>query len=85
MCAHATLGLDGLIDANETKTCQILTPAVCTSRCRSQDEGRPEELDYHNISVKYYILFLMTAKHRFTITETLRVSKTKQSRDILLY
>ncbi len=37
--------------------------------CVTWAEGRPEELGYHNITVKYYILFLMTAKHRITITK----------------
>lgn len=46
--------------------CLHLHVSLC---CVSQAQGRPEELSYHNISVKYYILFLMTAMHRITITK----------------
>ena len=56
-------------------TCGLLCCLhLYVSLCRvSQAEGRPEELGYHNIAVKYYISFLMTAKHRITITKASRI------------
>lgn len=38
-------------------------------RCVSHNEGRPEELSYQNICVKYYIWFLMAAKSRMRTTK----------------
>ena len=43
---------------------------LCVSLCCfSQAESGPEELGYHNITVKYYISFLMTAKNRNALTK----------------